>query len=40
MENNVLKIAGDWGKVYYQKLEHQIFEMHIKSPSDHKVALE
>lgn len=37
MEDNVLKIVGDWGVINYQNLDHSIYELHMKSPSDHKV---
>lgn len=37
MEDNVLKIGGNWGNITYQDLNHTIYELHIKSPSDHKV---
>jgi hypothetical protein len=37
LASNVLKITGNWGTLKYQGLNHRIYNLHIKTPSDHKV---
>jgi carbonic anhydrase len=37
LKPNVLRISGDWGSIFYQGIEHRIYNLHMKSPSDHKM---
>lgn len=37
LADNVLKITANWGTLKYQGLDHRIYNLHIKSPSDHRI---
>ena len=34
---NVYRISGDYGTMFYEGVKHKIYNLHIKTPSDHKV---